>query len=250
MNRQQFFQWMNDPSTLNSESLSDLQQLTLDYPFFQTARLLHLMNLSRLQDYRFDSELHQAALFAADRSRLRDLLGILASLDKLPGQEEEADAGKPTIQAIEKEQADDHLKVLEEQIKAGLIEIELKKSRLRELLEEKKAIVGKQDLKQGEIPLSEKKYSLRPLPKDAMLDDFLLQNRQLADSRVTFYSPEESARRSIEENEGILSETLARLIAAQGKKDKAIKIYQQLMLKNPQKSSYFAAQIEKLRKES
>jgi len=39
------------------------------------------------------------------------------------------------------------------------------------------------------------------------------------------------------------------LIAAQGKKDKAIKIYQQLMLKNPQKSSYFAAQIEKLKKE-
>jgi hypothetical protein len=247
MNRQQIYQWMNDPSSLDSESLTELQQLVTDYPYFQAARLLHLLNLRRLQDYRFDAELRRAALFAADRKRLREWLGKLATMDTKPGQS----AGKANAdQTTGQEQVDAHLRALEEQIKASLNEIEQKKSQLRDLIEEKKAIVGEKDLKTGDVPGLGKKFTLRPLPKDAMLEEFLLQNQHRPDNRVTFFSPEESAKRSIEENEGVLSETLARLIAAQGKKDKAIKIYQQLMLKNPQKSSYFAAQIEKLRKES
>jgi hypothetical protein len=248
MNRQQFFQWMNDPASLDSGSLSDLQQLAIDYPYFQTARVLNLLNLRRLRDYRFDLELRRTAAFAADRKRLREWLGMLAELDNFPGQPVKKEGA--VIPPAENEQADAHLRAIEEQIRVSLNEIELKKSRLRELIEEKKAIVGEKDDKTEDISGHGEKFSLRPLPKDAMLEEFLLQNQNQPDNRVTFFSPEESARRSIEENDGILSETLARLIAAQGKKDKAIKIYQQLMLKNPQKSSYFAAQIEKLRKES
>jgi hypothetical protein len=248
MNRQQFYQWMNDPALLNSGSLAELQQLVNDYPYFQAARLLHLLNLRRLQDYRFDIELRRAALFAADRKRLKEWLGIIGKMDNSSGQV----SGKESddIQSAEKEKANAHIRSLEEQIKARLNEIELKKSQLRELIEEKKAFVEEKDHKTGDGPAQAKHYTLRPLPKDAMLEEFLLQNLHRPGTRASFFSPEESARKSIEENEGVLSETLARLIAAQGKKDKAIKIYQQLMLKNPQKSSYFAAQIEKLRKES
>lgn len=248
MNRQQLYQWMNDPASLNSDSLSDLQQLALDYPYFQTAGLLHLLNLRRLQDYRFDQELRRVAAFAADRKRLREWLGILEELENLPGLPAKKEESVPP--PSEKVQVDAHLRILEEQIKASLNEIELKKSRLRELIEEKKAIVGETDLQMEDFPDQDKNFSLRPLPKDELLEEFLLQQQNQSDGRVTFFSPEESARRSIEENDGVLSETLARLIAAQGKKEKAIKIYQQLMLKNPKKSSYFAAQIEKLRKES
>ena len=246
MNRQQFLKWMDNPALLNAESIHDLQQLARDYPYFQTARLLHLLNLKLTQDYRFEPELRQVAAYAADRARLKDLLGIF----------EKSEGGKPATreelfnQHAKNAREDSQLKNLEEMIKESLHEIEIKQSRLRELIEEKKAMVGESEAQPEELQDSRKDFSLRPLPKDDLLDEFIRQEKNKTDVHVTFYNPEESARRSIEENDGILSETLARLVAAQGKKDKAIEIYQKLMLKNPQKSSYFAAQIEKLRKES
>jgi hypothetical protein len=248
MNRQQFYHWMDDPASLNAESLPELQQLAADYPYFQSARLLHLLNLKLLQDYRFERELKAVASIMADRKRLREWLQIIGKKENL-SPAEPADK-RLSVVLEEQARADEHLRELEERIRASLDEIEQNKSRLNELIEEKKAFLGNSDFQKEESQEKEKSLPLRPLPKDALLEEFLMQRQNRPDGRVTFFSPEESARRSVEENDGVLSETLARLIAAQGKKDKAIKIYQQLMLKNPQKSSYFAAQIEKLRKES
>lgn len=53
--------------------------------------------------------------------------------------------------------------------------------------------------------------------------------------------------RSIIQDEKIISETLADLLAAQGQTLKAIKMYQSLCLKLPKKSVYFAKKIDKLR---
>ena len=44
-----------------------------------------------------------------------------------------------------------------------------------------------------------------------------------------------------------VSENFAKILALQGKKDKAIEIYEQLILKNPEKKPYFEALIEKLK---
>jgi len=48
--------------------------------------------------------------------------------------------------------------------------------------------------------------------------------------------------------EGVISEPLAALLADQGHNDKAIAMYQQLSLIFPEKSTYFASAIEKLKK--
>lgn len=61
-------------------------------------------------------------------------------------------------------------------------------------------------------------------------------------------SAQELAERSVTENRDVISETLARLLARQGYREKAIDMYQRLCLAFPEKSQYFAAEIEKLKK--
>jgi hypothetical protein len=59
---------------------------------------------------------------------------------------------------------------------------------------------------------------------------------------------DELARKSITFNWDNATETLAKIYAKQGKKQKAIEVYKYLILKYPSKSSYFASQIENLEK--
>lgn len=247
MNKQQFSAWMHDPSSLDEESAAGLTEIAKDYPYFQTARVLHLLYLKRKKDYRFEQGLREVAAHSADRARLREWIEIIEDLDRAVDKpvKKESRLGQPLKASLE----NPRLKDIEEQIKVSLAEIELRQSRLNELLEEKKAISGVSNINEDEFSSSGKRGTLRPLPKDELLEEFIRETGSQGFKRSAFYNPDESARKSIEENEGIVSETLARLVAAQGKKEKAIEIYQKLMLKNPQKSSYFAAQIEKLRKE-
>lgn len=76
------------------------------------------------------------------------------------------------------------------------------------------------------------------------------------DAPKIIYSPEmhdaeaNYGEESLEEDPNIVSETLANIYAQQGCYGKAIQMFEILRLHFPEKNCYFAAQIEKLKKES
>jgi hypothetical protein len=86
----------------------------------------------------------------------------------------------------------------------------------------------------------------KPDPKE-LVDKFIAAEPRIVPQKAEFFSPANASKKSMTDDGEIVSETLAKVYAAQGNIPKAIRIYEKLSLLNPEKSSYFAAQIEFLK---
>lgn len=84
---------------------------------------------------------------------------------------------------------------------------------------------------------------------DALLDKFMKEEPRISKPIKEFYNPVDHAKKSIEETDNLVTETLAKIHVMQKNYSKAITAYEKLILLYPEKKTFFASQIEKIREE-
>lgn len=97
--------------------------------------------------------------------------------------------------------------------------------------------------------------ALAPAPEPtldtkALIDRFIQQETPPPARKAEFYTPQQAAKRSLDDTAGLVTETLARIYEKQGNLAKAIDAYRKLALKYPEKSAYFAALQKELEERS
>jgi len=101
------------------------------------------------------------------------------------------------------------------------------------------------EVKQGNIETPKPGNSLKT---SDIIDRFLSNTPRISKPKAEFFSPTKAAKLSVTDDDSLVSETLAKIYLTQGNFNKALKAYESLLLQNPEKSTYFAARIQEIRK--
>ncbi|MCD4664088.1 MAG: tetratricopeptide repeat protein [Bacteroidales bacterium] len=274
MKRQQFIDYVKSPEKLNTESIRLLDDLVIDYPYCQTADILLTLILYKENNIKYNNQLKIASAYAADRKTLKQLINSISRNEHLSKDYKDInvadekknlswkieDTNKPESSKL-KNDLPDIINELRSEINLLLLQSSdhdnLAKKLEGLLKDEPNSAKIK---KETEIQLSLGEYNFDHLTnlsskennwksKEDLIDKFIEEEPKISISKFNFFDPVDSAKRSLEDHEEIVSETLANIYYKNGNLTKAIKIYRKLILINPEKSSYFAAQIEKIEKE-
>lgn len=116
----------------------------------------------------------------------------------------------------------------------------------------KKAKASEEKEQQEELKQEETAQPKKRTRKDIddLIDKFISEEPKISrpSPKQDFFSPVNKARQSVQEDDEFVTETLANIYLKQGSYAKAIKTYETLSLKFPEKKLYFAARIKEIKK--
>ena len=217
MTADQIYQFIQHPDQLNQETLPLLKELTEQYPAFESGWILYLKNLKILKDSSFEQELINGAIRIHDRRNL--YLFLNQKNDEPMPEQSELDQSVPT------EDSD-------------VLSLIFPTEYNLETTDKTDETMGKT------APTIQNK----PDKKQTLIEKFLEAQPKMPQVKVQeSESPMISEKQKELENDDFVTETLATIYAQQGYYKKAIQIFEKLSLKYPEKSTYFAAQIEKIK---
>lgn len=267
MNKETFYNYLAHPELLDDRSLSDLQAIIGEYPYFQSARMLLLKNLNNQGTISYERELRTNAVWITNRNRLFYLLDkrVLLPLNDEDCEHQPAafnesatidftqlseltdfDSLTPSPKKQEAFDKNDELELLimSGAAQAGTffdvgdqVDLEDFKNTFK-----KKKTAGRVSEKKDEPSKPEQNR------RNALIDSFILEQPRIVpkpDKKIaesdSLPEPEPLL------NPDMITDTLAQIYIKQGFYDKAIHAYEKLSLKYPKKNSYFAGQIQKIK---
>ena len=265
--------YLNQPETLRGDNVQWVESLMEHYPFFGIGQCMLAIAYQNEGDEKFDQQLKRAACAIPNRNHLR-LYSILAKQrfnlvpetlpqNDSPNKEQKKSQHDSFFRfegSSRLDETDDGSLIPEkmfiipeiklnsspEELSAELVLLDEKRKSLDEL----KAIVAAR-LKEMENEKHKKEENVeqpkKKLSRKELIDKFIAENPSISKPKAEFFNPITVAQNSITDNGEIVSETLAKIYYNQGYIEKAISIYEKLSLNNPEKSIYFAAQIEKIK---
>jgi hypothetical protein len=87
----------------------------------------------------------------------------------------------------------------------------------------------------------------KELAKKKILEKFILDEPRISKPKKEFFSPTKKAKESLTENDDLITETLAKIYVLQKNYNKAIDAYERLSLIYPEKNTFFANQIQRIK---
>lgn len=262
-----------DPTTLNQDSLLEYKELTIRYPYCQCARLMFLLNLRQIDDQAaYKSALPVTAINLPDRTRLKEQVDSLQPTPQAMSQSRQAfpmpqeplprrhvesfspwsqalpRSVRPLTQPQPKAQVQEDRQNTPRQENPGftpVVETPAYEKRPVQI-EEVRTLLNKKK------PADQSAKNRPRANADAIIDNFLNGNSEHSikiDENFDYNSFDPDTGRSNREDFSLGGETLAQMYLSNNAPKKAIAVYENLRLKFPEKSSYFANLISKVKKD-
>ena len=249
---------LNKPETINEKQTIALENVVLQFPYFQAARALHLKGLYNQESFRYNYELKKTAAYTTDRTILFE---FITSDNFTAIQQEKIDEIQKSLLDIEVHHMEEIIVLPEIETTAIPEETEITESTSEEKLEIGKPLpftlserhsfqewlqLTKFSPIEREIDKKNTSNDPEKQKKLDIIDKFIEANPKIAPVKETTKAPANISK-SIEEPTHLMTETLAKVYLEQKKYIKAIQAYEILILKYPEKSSFFADRINEIK---
>jgi tetratricopeptide (TPR) repeat protein len=264
MTKQEIISFVSNPSLVLENETEKLFHLKQEFPYCHSFHLLHLKGLKNTNNIEFDKYLSTTSLNAPNREVLYHLIIKTPLREKIEtvAQEISESIKEDSVQTLEQplnveakdtteEEKQTQQHVVDEVEHLILEEMASQHYILEDDVEEE--IEPETDVHQEDISTSEMSFTdwLNPQGKSQkhassmdLIEKFIQENPSISKAKADAYTAPSLAKMSVVDNDDLVTETLARVYMKQGHYDKAIKTYQKLSLKIPEKKAFFASQIE------
>ena len=248
MKTQDFLHLLKLPQQINKEHTKQLEDVISAFPYFQSARAIHLKGLKIQDSFRYNKTLKTTAAYTTDRSLLFDFITSSEFVnEKITTESEEkiieeidvidAEVIKSLHKKITKNFSENIEPIFDKILEIGK-PLEFSKNESHSFSEWLQLTKFK--------PIERKVQVLQKPTNSDLIDKFIAAKPKIKPVKDNVYKSKFKEEK-VSDNNYLMTETLAKVYLEQKKYKSAIKAYRILSLKYPEKSSFFADRIKAIK---